>query len=1191
MSDLLALRIQLFGDFRLWVGDQTIDTRRWRLRKARTLIKLLALAPTHRLHREQVMTRLWPDLSTEAAANNLHQVLHIARRALTAPAPRQRCLFIQDEFIHLWPDGPLTVDLETFEAATAAVRHSPDPLVYRRALALATDELLPDDRYDDWAADRRQAVIAAQIQLRLALAQILEAQDELAPALEALRPALNLDPALESAHVGLMRLLALLGERQKALNQFQELRAVLAHDLGIEPSAASVRLYEAIKAEQFPGAVSARRPAALEPPPRHRLPVLLTSFIGRQQELSDIQKLLVPNRADEKTGVRLLTLTGAGGSGKTRLALRVAQDLVEAFPDGIWFVDLAPVREPAQVVPACLGALGLVRLDDRPPAAILTDFLREKHGLLLLDNCEHLVPTLAPFVSALLRDCPNLVILATSREILATDGETAYRVPTLSTPQLHHWKVADLPGFDAVQLFVARARSAVNDFALTPENAADLVQICTCLDGIPLALELAAARVRVLSVGQIAARLDDRFRLLRSEQRTAVPRHRTLQALIDWSYDLLTDRERVHLRRLSVFSSGWTLEAAQDVCGEGDADGTLDALTQLVNKSLIVFHPEGIPRYRMPETLRQYASARLLESGETSAIQRRHLQHYLAWAEHAEPHLRGFGMVAWLDRLENELYNWRTALTTALERDPDAALRLSSSLLWFWHIRGHRSEGTDWLRRALAVADQQAQEGAPAPVRDLVRAKTLIAYGTMLYNAWDYDQARRVFEDARVLLEPLGVAGRRLLAYADLRLGSGAHTYASACDFLTRSLEVLRAEGDAFGVAESLLYFSVKAFVFGLYAEALRYGEQSQAAFESIGDLDGIAISLSQQGRASFCLRHYGRARSAFEACLESCRRVGNVWLYSHVCDYLGDVAFWSGDLDDARRIWTDALATATDIGDARLIAASHYDLALLDRATGDGWAAAPHLHTALDSFRALGFGFSVACCQHELGNLALAGGDHESARHWYDAEAMTAEERNVGLVKAFAAYGLGRCAFNSGALELARDHFELGQEACGPSLNDDPAARAAALLLWLGTSQVALARSDLRGVDVALETALQLRPSVGPSWYGIETHPVSLNAHLLEVCAQRLVFRASSCPAPAERTVACQHAVRLWAAGQRLHDRRYALSPAERDAHDRALAAAQSCLRPEQIDVAHAEGQGWDLDTALQLCRNTATP
>jgi len=440
------------------------------------------------------------------------------------------------------------------------------------------------------------------------------------------------------------------------------------------------------------------------PAARHNLPHQLTSFVGRRRELDEGRRRLCRTR--------LLTLTGPGGSGKTRLALEIAAEGLGDFPHGVWLVELASIAEPALVPPAVAQALDLLVEGGQTAQRVLNEHLRDKSLLLILDNCEHLVAACAELAERLLQAAPGLRLLATSREPLGVAGENSYPVPALTVPDAGQRATPDT---------LVQSEAVRPDFALTEGNAAAVAQICRRLDGIPLALELAAARTRALTAEQIAARLDHRFGLLTGGSRTAPPRQQTLRGAIDWSYELLSDPERALLRRLSAFSGGWSLEAAEHVSRAPEA---LDLLSQLVSKSLVLSEqrPDQEGRFRMLETIREYAQEKLVEAGETEAAQDRHLAYYVSLAEEAAPELRRHGQVHWLNRLDQENDNLRAALAWAVQRDQaEPALRLAGALGDYWTMRGYLVEGHRWLEAALSLP---ASLGAPRPSR--WRAKALV---------------------------------------------------------------------------------------------------------------------------------------------------------------------------------------------------------------------------------------------------------------------------------------------------------------------------------------------------------------------------------------------------------------------------------------------------------------------------------
>jgi len=430
---------------------------------------------------------------------------------------------------------------------------------------------------------------------------------------------------------------------------------------------------------------------------KHNLPTQVTSFIGREKEKEEIKQVISESR--------LVTLTGSGGTGKTRLGLQVAEEILNEFPDGVWLVELASLADSSLILHTILNTLGLREQKGQDALHVLLDFLAGKEILLVLDNCEHLIVACAELSSKLLANSPNLKILASSREALGVSGEVIRVVPSLDVPEIKTLpEVTKLSEYEAVRLFAERARSVQPQFSLTEENANDVAQICIRLDGIPLAIELAAARMKMFSTGQIVSRLDDCFHLLTSGTRTALPHQKTLRATIEWSYGLLTEEECILFQRLSVFVSSWRLRMAEQICSDEklERDDVLEVLGRLVDKSLVVVD-EGISgkRYRYLETVHQYAREKLLESGEWKTLQNRHLGKFLAFAEQVEPEWCGPNQATWRKRLEDEHDNLRSALEWGLEHDPEACLRLASALYRFFDLRDSPQEALKWLEKAL----------------------------------------------------------------------------------------------------------------------------------------------------------------------------------------------------------------------------------------------------------------------------------------------------------------------------------------------------------------------------------------------------------------------------------------------------------------------------------------------------------
>src|SRR5215211_5235560 len=530
-----AVRVWLLGGFRVSVGSRTIAQDVWRLRKAAALVKLLALAPGHRLHREQAMELLWPDSGRRAASNSLRSTLHAARKVLD-PAMGSRYLASEEESLVLCPGGDLWVDVDAFEEAASTARRVKEPATYRAALDLYGGGLLPEDRYEEWTEGRRDELRQLYLALLVELARLHEEHHEHELAIEVLREATAEEPTFEEAHVDLMRLHALAGRPERAIAQYERLRDALSRRPGTQPTASSRRLRDEIAAGNLSTTPSVgpwqeeERPGVGE----HNLPARRDRFVGREQEMVEIKRLLAMTR--------FLTLTGAGGSGKTRLALEVARDLVSSYPDGVWLVELAGLSEGDLVPQAVATAL---KVPERPGQALtdtLVEALSDEEVLLVLDNCEHLVEAAAQLVDKLLDSCPHLRVLATSREPLSAPGEVNLVVPLLSLParadeEFNEVSTVDsLMGYEALRLFVDRARLRLPDFELTQQNAEAVTRVCRRLDGMPLAIELATARMGALAVEQVAQRLNASLDVLSGANRTAAPRQQTLRATIDWSH-------------------------------------------------------------------------------------------------------------------------------------------------------------------------------------------------------------------------------------------------------------------------------------------------------------------------------------------------------------------------------------------------------------------------------------------------------------------------------------------------------------------------------------------------------------------------------------------------------------------------------------------------------------------------------
>jgi predicted ATPase/class 3 adenylate cyclase len=602
---------------------------------------------------------------------------------------------------------------------------------------------------------------------------------------------------------------------------------------------------------------------------KNNLPVQLTSFIGRERELTEAKQKL--------EGARLLTLIGPGGTGKTRLSLQLAADMVPNFSDGVWLVELAPLADPSLILQSIASILGVREQRGMPLLDIVLNFLRAKNLLLIFDNCEHLVEASAQLADQFLHIGPNIKIIASSREALGINGETVYRVPSLSLPGTAKVTPEALEGFESIQLFVERAQAANPNFNLTENNASSIAQICRRLDGIPLALELAAARVKVFSAEQIATRLDDRFRLLTGGSRTALPRQQTLRALIDWSHDMLSEEERALLRRLSVFADGWTFEAAEAMCPDIDA---MELLTQLINKSLVIVEDQGEePRYRLLETVRQYARDKLLEAGEAEQMRDRHLAHFHDLAVKAEPRLYGSEALKWVNRLEAEHDNLRTAMEWGLENHLISTLEMCVALPPFWFRRGMEAESMVLVEEALSrIHTLPRAEGNAKRQQTTLIANAWLAMGLLAFSRGDNKQAVAANEIAANLARQLG--DKSLLAKA-LGFEASGRMVTGEVEGLDASIRegvaAASESGDYFAQGMMLGMFASRMMMSGYNLEAAKvYSDEALALLKKSDNRWGLTMILMSLGMAA---RYQGRmeeARSNLSVCLPIFHEIGD---------------------------------------------------------------------------------------------------------------------------------------------------------------------------------------------------------------------------------------------------------------------------------------------------------------------------
>ena len=632
----------------------------------------------------------------------------------------------------------------------------------------------------------------------------------------------------------------------------------------------------------------------------NNLPVQLTSFIGREREIKQVEKLI--GRA------RLVTLTGPGGAGKTRLALQVGADRLDGFRDGVWFVELAPLTDGALIPKAIASALKVREDTHQSLVDTLVEALSSQSLLLILDNCEHLVDATAHTADELLHRCPNLKILATSREALNIPGEVTFIIPSLSLPgEWSSSQLETLNQYEAVRLFIDRAVAWQPAFTVTNQNAPTLAQICAHLDGIPLAIELAAARVRSLSLEQIGSHLNDRFRLLRSSSRTISPRQQTLEAAIDWSYDLLSEKERILFRRLAVFSGGWTLDFAEKICKDAllAAEEILELQSRLVEKSLVVFDGEK-PRYHFLESLRQYALARLVVSGEAERLYEVFFSSYYQLVLGFEPKIRAVEQVEILNCLELEQDNLRAALNWAFESNCiEEAADLVAAMSWFWFLRNYPGEGTQWAVKAVAASP------------GITRRAQARAHYALGFLSWSTNQ------------------------------------YSLAKSALTESFQHFQACRDKVGSADALHMLGHVVLDQGNHVGARSYFNRSATLYRELNDRVGLLPLVGDLGLIAYLNREFDQALQLFQEHLKLSTSLNNQDNISSALNRLGDLARCKGEQDQAEKYYRESLAIVEDVGVVSMVSSLKHNLAHVAKNRGNFALALQLFHESMAQFQA----------------------------------------------------------------------------------------------------------------------------------------------------------------------------------------------------------------------------------------------
>ncbi len=944
------MQIRMLGPLDVWVNGEQLKPLR--SRKGAWLLALLAMRGGREVERNWLEAVLWPDAPSEKASASLRQSLADLRRALgddarllQSPCPRTLRLDVSAS----------EVDVLAFDQALA--RGDADSR--EEALALYRGALL-EGCTEEWVVQERdlreQAFLSA---LEDAAAHDVSRGDA-QQAISRLRRAVAADPLRESAQRGLMEALARAGDLAAAIVAYRDLRLLLRSELNADPDPQTTEVYERIRADARDRAQQPPTPAVQASVPRRetRLPEPLTPLIGRSKQTTEA--------LDALAAYRLVTLVGPGGVGKTRLAVSLGRRLVPEFVDGVRFVDLSGCGDGNLLSATVASSLGVLDMPGQSVESSLVHHLQDLSALLVLDNCEHVIEASSRLVDLLLSGCPHLRILATSRQPLDVAGELTYRVPALSVPapddirRLGDADCDDLGGllsYDAVALFVERARAAHSAFALTPQNGATIAEIAGRLDGLPLAIELAAARVRAMPIEQIASRLDDRFRLLTSTSRSLPARHQALRAAMDWSYDLLDEGERALLRRLSVFSGGWTYEAADEVCSDPAGvsrsitpELVPDLLTELVDRSLVAFDSDTDGgRYRLLETVRSYARSLADEVGETAQMRDRHLAYFARLAESGGS-LEGASLAGWFDAMEREHANLGAALEWCLATGhSEQGLRLAACLGPFWSAHGHRAEGRARMGRALA------------------------AVGT----------------DPRSALR-----SQALLRAADLAWGQGDHAAAAA--YARESLEIVRETGDRQGVALSLAMLGQTALGEGDASAARAFHEEGLAIFREQGDMRAVAATLLNLGEAARLRGESAEAVALYAEGRLVAAEAGST-LCSAVCEAnLAALAVERGEADLGQAMLARAAEGLLETGNYWLVLLAMPTYASLALARGDSARAARLLGAAQALCESTGTAVQPAdraAHAEAVARTREACGADEFDREWREGAAMRLDE------------------------------------------------------------------------------------------------------------------------------------------------------------------------------------------------------
>ena len=1026
----------MLGPFELRTDDGVLaDVPGARLRG---LLAALALESGHAVPKATLVDWIWGEHPPPGAANALQRLVSRLRKAL----PEGLVEGLADGYrLRVEPDA---VDAVRFERLVGQARTGEAPRrvrLLREALALWRGAAMQGVGLQDSAAF--DAAVTRLEGLRLtALEDRFDAEVSLGHGAELVTELTDLvaaHPLRERLAAALMRALAAAGRDTEALLVYQRTREALADALGADPSPDLSALHVALLRGEL-----GRR----EENPKTNLRAELTSFVGRDADVAAVRDLIA--------GHRLTTVIGPGGSGKTRLATETARTLLGDLPDGAWLVELAAIGTDGDVAQPALAALGLrdALLGGAPnaePVDRLIAAIREREALLILDNCEHVIEPAAAFAHRVLGECPRLRVLATSREPLGITGEALWLAEPLALPEGDASPGA-IESSPAVQLLRDRAGAVRRDLAVDARTLATMARVCRALDGMPLAIELAAARLRTMSLDQLAHRLDDRFRLLTGGSRTALPHHRTLRAVVDWSWELLTDAERMVLRRLSVFSGGAGLDAAERVCA-GDAveqEQVLELLTALAEKSLLRTEGDGAPRYRMIGTIKEYAGHRLAEAGESDLARHAHLAYFTELTETADPHLRRAEQLDWLATLEAEHDNISSAMRGALAAgEAHGAMRLAAAAGWYWWLGGHKAEGIELIAAATST---------PGEVSDGIRA-TVYALGVtfMADGPGDQYQAQEWIHQAYRFTQRSQLRDPRLAFVAPLeRMLQAPHAFLPAFEplltdddpwvralarlhlgkmrimlgqdgldadaYLERALAEFRVLGERWGIWFALTELADRIATRGEFAGACEYYEQAIAVVTELGAIDDVIRMRSRQAQLYWLLGDEDASAAAIAEAQRCAERVTWPDALAELALSKAELARWGGDTKEAYR----QLGVATSMlgPDRANIQAVTHDL--LGYLAGSFDEARAHRVAAFQAASEAGHAPLIARVLVGIADLALRGEQYEQAARLLAASASVRglpdrSQPDVARIEQAARRRLGEARFAEAARQGAQ--------------------------------------------------------------------------------------------------------------------------------------------------------------------------